>query len=238
VTGAIALAGMMFLINRPARTVMRSAHDRDRARPFEGDGRSHDRSSAVPTWLKLSYGVATPIIAGVYWHVYGPKNFLWLSDIALASTTLGVVREDRLLVSMPAVGVLPLEVAWNVDFLSGGRALGLAAYMFDPKLPLGLRALSLFHVALPATLVWTLARIGYDRRALRYQTILTWAVLPLTYALTKPEHNVNWVFGPGGQPQHTFPPLLYLAMEMAILPALVALPMHLILKRAFETPDA
>jgi hypothetical protein len=232
-TGALALAGMTLL----ARAAMKSARDRDRAQPIDGGDRSRGCAPAVPIWLKLGYGVATPIIAGVYWRAYGPKNFLWLSDIALASTTLGVIGENRLLASMPAVGVLPLEAAWNIDFFSGGKAMGLAGYMFDQRLPRGLRALSLFHVALPPTLIWMLARLGYDRRALGYQTILTWSVLPLSYALTKPEQNVNWVFGPGRQPQRKLPPLLYLCLKMLALPALIILPMHIILERAFGAPD-
>jgi hypothetical protein len=35
---------------------------------------------------------------------------------------------------MPAVGVLALELGWAIDFLAGGRLIGIAAYMFDEKL--------------------------------------------------------------------------------------------------------
>ena len=192
----------------------------------------------VPVALKLGYAVGTPVIAAVYWRSYGPKNFLWLSDLALASTALSVIIEKPLPASMAAVGVLPLEIAWNVDFASGGRAVGLAAYMFDARLPLGLRALSLFHVALPPTLWWMLRRFGYDRRALLLQTALTWTVLPASYALTTPKENINWVLGPGERPQQVMPPLLYLALEMAALPLLASWPTHRLLDYAFppETP--
>ncbi len=37
-------------------------------------------------WLTAAYALATPIIAAVYRRSYGPANFLWLSDIALAFT--------------------------------------------------------------------------------------------------------------------------------------------------------
>lgn len=188
---------------------------------------------SVPLWLKLGYGVATPVIGGVYWRCYGPRNFLWLSDLALASTALSVTRESRLLASMPAVGALPLEFAWNADFLSGGRLLGLAGYMFDRRLPLGLRALSLFHVALPPTLLWMLRRFGYDRRALPAQAALTWTALSASYVLSRPEENINWVFGPGSKPQRTMPPLLYFGLEMVVLPLAVLLPMHMLLGRLF-----
>jgi hypothetical protein len=132
----------------------------------------------VPVALKLGYGIATPVIAAVYARCYGVTNFLWLSDIALGLTTVAVITETALPASIAAVSVLPLEIAWNADFVSGGRLTGLAGYMFDRKLPFGLRALSLFHVALPPTLLWLLHKLGYDRRALAIQCAVSWTVLP------------------------------------------------------------
>jgi hypothetical protein len=190
-------------------------------------------SEHIPLWLTLAYGVAVPVIAVVYWCSYGPANFLWLSDVALGFTFAALLTGDRLIASMPAVGVLALELAWAADFLTGGRIIGLAAYMFDPKLPLYLRALSLFHLALPPTLVFLLYRLGYDRRALIYQTLLTWIILIVTYLATEREQNINWVFGPGSKPQRLWPPSLYLALEMVVLPLFVFLPTHLVLERFF-----
>jgi hypothetical protein len=181
----------------------------------------------------LAYGLAVPVIAVVYWRAYGPTNFLWLSDIGLALTLVALLTGNRLLASMAAVGVLALELAWTIDFVFGGRLIGITAYMFDSKLPLYLRGLSFFHLALPPTLLFLLSRFGYDQRALIYQTLLTWAVLIVTYLATDPEKNINWVFGPGGKPQHVLPPLLYLGLEMAIIPAFVFLPTHLLLNRFF-----
>ncbi len=108
--------------------------------------------------------------------------------------------------------VLP-EMVWNLDFfarLVTGRALlGLAEYMFDPSRPRYLRGLSLFHVALPVLLVWALARLGYDPRALALQTVLGTVLLILCYTLTNPAENINWVFGPGAEPQGRVPPPVY-----------------------------
>jgi hypothetical protein len=190
-------------------------------------------SAHIPLWLTLAYGLAVPVIAVVYWRSYGPTNFLWLSDVALAFTFAALVTGNPLLASMPAVGVLPLELAWTIDFLTGGRVIGLAGYMFDPKLSLYLRGLSLFHLALPPTLLFLLYELGYDRRALIYQTLLTWIILIITYVATDPEQNINWVFGPGSKPQRVLPPRLYLVLEMVVLPLLVLLPTHLILERIF-----
>lgn len=195
-------------------------------------------SGAVPIWLKLGYGSLLGALVPVYWRNYGPGNFLWLSDIALGSTAAAVICERPEPVAMMAVGVLPLEAAWSLDFATGGRLLGLTAYMFDRRWSRPLRGLSLFHLALPPTWTWMLARFGYDRRSLFRQTLLTWLVLPLTYGLTDPAKNINWVFGPGSSPQRRIPPLAYLALEMAVLPLLVFLPMHRLLCRLFPPPRA
>jgi hypothetical protein len=184
-------------------------------------------------WLTAAYSLATPIIAAVYWRSYGPANFLWLSDIALAFTLISLLSRERLLASIPAVGVLALELGWAIDFLAGGRLIGLAAYMFDKRLSLPLRSLSLFHLALPPTLLFLLSMFGYDKRAFVFQTLLTWVVLLISYNATDPEKNINCVFGPGDKPQHVIPPPLYLALEMTALPLLVFLPTHLILLRLF-----
>src|SRR5439155_13094194 len=74
--------------------------------------------------------------------------------------------------------------------------------------------LSLFHIVLPVVLIWLVWRLGYDRRALLWQMVLGWLVLVLTYFLTKPQANINWVYGWGGQPQQRVPPLVYLGIMM------------------------
>jgi hypothetical protein len=187
----------------------------------------------IPLWLKLGYAAWVPIIAIAYWFNYGPANFLWLSDIALLFTLAALVTENPLLASMPAVGVLPLEIAWTFDFLTGGRLIGLAAYMFDPKLPFYLRALSIFHLALPPTLLFLLYRLGYDARALVYQTLLMWSVLVTTYLVTSSEQNINWVFGPGSKPQEWLPAPAYLLLEMIALTLFAVIPTHVVLKYFF-----
>ena len=188
----------------------------------------------IPLWLKVLYGLFLCVLVPVYWRHYGPTNFLWASDIALFLVFVAVWLEKPLPNSMMAIGVLPFELAWTVDFLAGARLIGMASYMFNPDLPLYLRALSLYHLALPPVMVFLLYRLGYDRRALLAQTLLVWIVLPATYLLTDPADNINLVFGLSREPQTSLPPLLYLALEMALLPIVVCLPAHLLLRRLFD----
>ena len=137
-----------------------------------------------------------------------------------------------------ALSVIILETVWIVDFvielIAGTSVIGLSSYMFDSKIPLPIRALSLFHIFLPVTLVWLLYRVGYDTRALIAQTLLAWIVLPASYFLTKPSQNVNWVYGPGSGPQKWMPAPLYLALLMLAFPLVLYLPTHFLLKKLFN----
>lgn len=192
----------------------------------------------MPLWIKISYTLFICILVPVYWKQYGPGNFLWFSDLALFVTAAALWLESSLLASMMALSVVVLESIWIIDFLigliAGSSVIGLSAYMFDSKIPLWIRALSLFHIVLPLLLLWLLYRLGYDRRALFAQTLLAWIVLPLSYFLTRPSDNVNWVYGLGGGPQKWMPAPLYLVLLMIAFPLVLYLPTHLLLKRLFN----
>ena len=191
----------------------------------------------LPLWVKIGYTLFVAVLVPVYLRHYGPANFLWFSDVALLATVPGLWAESPLIVSAMTVAVGLPEILWNVDFLARlltGRApLGMVAYMFDRRLPRYLRGLSLFHVALPVLLVWSLARLGYDPRALLAQTVSGTLLMILSYALTSPTENINWVFGPGSKPQRRLPPLVYVTMVIVSFPVLVYLPTHLVLARLF-----
>jgi hypothetical protein len=189
-------------------------------------------------WLKIVYTLFMCVLIPVYWFHYGPGNFLWFSDIALFITAAALWLESSLLVSMMALSVIVLESVWIVDFviglITGSSVIGLSAYMFDSKNSLPIRALSLFHIVLPAILASLLLRFGYDTRALIAQTVLAWVVLPASYFLTKPSENVNWVYGPGGGPQKWLPAPLYLVLLMIAFPLVLYLPTHFLLKKLFN----
>jgi hypothetical protein len=192
----------------------------------------------IPLWLKIACTLFICILVPVYWIQYGPGNFLWFSDIALFVTTANLWLESSLLASMMALSVVVLETVWILDFVfglvAGDSVIGLSRYMFDGKIPLPIRLLSLFHIFLPMLLVWLLYRLGYDTRALVAQTILAWIVLPASYLLTKPADNVNWVHGWGTGPQKWLPAPLYLVLLMIAFAVVLYLPSHFLLKKLFS----
>lgn len=191
----------------------------------------------VPLAIKLPYTVFLGVLVPAYWKGYGASNFLWFSDVALVTLLLAMWLESALLASMTAVGILLISVGWNLDFFTGAALLGMVDYMYDPALPLGLRALSLFHVPLPALSLWMVHRLGYDRRAFVAQSGLMALVLLATYLFSDPASNINWAFGLNG-PQDVLPPLLYLVLLALGVTVFLCLPAHLLLQLVFEREPA
>jgi hypothetical protein len=198
----------------------------------------------IPLVVKLLSTAFVCVLVPSYWVTYTPWNFLFLCDVALLLALAALWLEDPLLASIPAVGVTLPQFLWLLDFLAGGRLVGMAAYMFDSKYPPFVRALSLFHGWLPFFLLWLVRRLGYDRRALLAQTLMTWALLLISYFFApapppppdKPTAavNINYVHGLSSEkPQTWMPPWLWLATLMIGLPVCVYLPTHLVLRRAF-----
>lgn len=191
----------------------------------------------IDLWIKVAYTAFVFVLIPVYWKHWGPSNFLWFSDVALILTVPALWLENSLLASMMAVGVLLPEIYWNIELLfrllTGKSLAGLTNYMFDRTRPLYLRLLSLFHIPLPAVLILMLARLGYDSRAIYFQSFLGLGILLLTYKVTVPEKNINWVFGFGKSPQHRLDSRFFLIFLMVCYCLLLYFPTHMLLKWLF-----
>ncbi len=173
-----------------------------------------------PRWFLVAYLLFVCVLVPVYAVQYGWLNFLWLSNLALIAGCAAAWLASRRLASMLAVGVVLLEMGWVIDFLLGlvllgNPPFGFVAYMFDPEVPLYLRLFSLYHLPLPLVLLWMVWRLGYDPVAGRLWILVGWAVLLVSYLLSTPEANVNWVLGPWARPQDLVHPYVWLAVLMA-----------------------
>ena len=195
---------------------------------------------AASVGFRALFTVLVAVVVPVYLVRYGPANFLWFSDIGLLGMCAALWLEHRLLGSMMALAVLLPETVWVISFVTGAIAkergiTTLAAYMFDARIPLFLRALSgAFHLALPPGALWLVYRYGYDDQAFIAQTLLAWLVLPATLWLAPPEKNVNWVRGFGHPPRRRMSLPLHFGLVMLLYPLLIYLPTHLLLRRFFE----
>jgi hypothetical protein len=201
----------------------------------------------IPLVAKLSGTLFLAILVPVYWHIYGPSNFLWFCDAALIFTVVGMWLESPLLVSMCAVGILLPQCLWLADFggnFLGFHLLGLTGYMFDRHLPLFARGLSLFHGWLPVLLLWLLFRVGYDQRALWAWTTAAAGLGFVCYFFTPPAGahpanpnipiNINYLYGFNNQqPQQWVNQNLYVVLWLGGLWLVAFLPTHVLLGRIF-----
>jgi hypothetical protein len=200
----------------------------------------------IPLAAKLLYTAFVAVLVPFYWREYTPWNFLYFCDVALLMTLVGVWTESALLISLPAVGILVPQAIWIVDFLAyaigGVHITGMTSYMFNPDIPLFVRALSSFHGWLPLVLVWCLIRLGYDRRAVPLQPVLAVTLLlvcfffgpagPVAGAASNHAVNINYVFGMDDQaPQTRIAPGVWLLALMAINVIGFHMPTHALLKR-------
>ena len=189
----------------------------------------------IPLALKIIYTVFVCVLVPIYWRHYGVANFLWFSDLALLLTVVALWLENRMIASMETISVLMLELVWIADFLFrlifGTQVIGISEYMFKADQPLFVRGLSLFHLFLPFLLLWLVYVLGYDERAWVVQTVFFWLVMVVCFFFTRPSENINWVFGPGNQPQQKIAPGLYLALVLIAVPISVYLPTHLLLRK-------
>ena len=186
----------------------------------------------LPLWLKIGWTVWLMIWAPLYWRQYGPQNFLFFCDIANVLIGIALWLESALIFSWVACGVLLFQTLYMIDLagalLTGHHVIGGTEYMFDPHLSLTIRLLSLFHVVTPPLLLWAIGKLGYDRRGWKFQTAMTWIVLPINY-FWHPEMDVNWARGLFFREQHVVPGFIYLVAYLVAVTFLVYWPTHLLL---------
>lgn len=202
-------------------------------------------SHQIPRWLKIAYTAFLSVMVPVYWHEYGPTNFLYFCDVAAFLALAALWWESALLASIAAVGILMPQLIWVLDFLShffGLKITGMSDYMFDAKIAWFTRGISLFHGWLPFLLLYAVKRLGYDRRALLLWTLLSAALVLICYfwmpppgaalAFPKQPVNINYVYGFSDHaPQSWMPAWVWLLTVLIGQPLLFAWPAHLILKR-------
>src|SRR5580692_6821749 len=193
----------------------------------------------IPDWLRWLALVSLVLWFAVYWHVWGPANFLHLCDIAVVLTCVGLYTNNALLISSQAVSSVLIDIVWTLDATArlffGRHLIGGTEYLFDATSPLWARLLSLFHIILPFILLWSLSRLGYDRRGWKLQSAILAPVLIASRFVT-PDQNLNFAvhdpflhrsYGPA--PTHLFITFLFLVF-------VIYFPTHLLFGRLFPLP--
>lgn len=175
-----------------------------------------------------------------YFRVWGWANLLHLCDVAVILTFVGIWLANPLLLSSQAVSSLAAGLFWILDvgwrLVTGRFLIGGTDYMWDARYPLWVRLLSTFHIALPVVLLWTLRRVGYDRRALALQAAIA-AVLLIASRFLSHELNMNYAYIDPVFHRTWGPAPAQLAMIFVPLVALIYWPTHLFLSWLFRAPS-
>jgi hypothetical protein len=218
-------------------------------RPFCYDGRIHSHKMStspaarqkIPDWFRWLALLWLAVWFAAYWRAWGPANFLHLCDIAVILTCIGLFTNNALLISSQAVSSILIDIVWTIDaaarLIFGHHLIGGTEYLFDATTPLWARLLSLFHIALPFILLWSLTRLGYDRRGWKLQSAILLPVLIASRFVT-PDQNLNFTVKDPFLHRSYGPAPTHLAITFFFLIFLVYFPSHVLFSRLFAPPAA
>lgn len=193
---------------------------------------------SVLRWFSLLWMV---VWLPAYFRVWGWANLLHLCDVAVILAFVGIWLANPLLLSSQAVNSLAAGIFWISDvgwrLVTGRFLIGGTDYMWDARYPLWVRILSTFHIGLPLVLLWTLRKVGYDKRALAVQAAIA-AVLLIVSRFLSAELNMNYAYSDPVFHRTWGPAPAHLAMIFIPLVVLIYWPTHLLLRWLFQAPGA
>jgi hypothetical protein len=191
----------------------------------------------VLRWVALAWAL---LYVPAWYDAYGAWHFLFLCNLGVLLTVVGLVFDKPLLLSSQAVAAPGIAALWIVDAgwraLTGAHLHGGTAYMWDPAIPALVRTLSLYHLAWPCVLAWCLHRAGHDRRGFPLQVAIATVVTAIGLWLAPAAENLNYVIAaPGAAGPHP-QPLRHAVSNLVILVVAIYAPTELLLRRLFPPP--
>ena len=197
---------------------------------------SETHAATYPTWMRWTALAWFLVWFPSYWRTWGAANFIHLCDTAVILTCIGMWTDSALLISSQTVGVLMVDAVWTVDAASrvlAHRALVAGnEYLLDPRFPAWIRLLTLFHLVMPALLLWGVYRMGYDRRAWALESAITLPVFVLA-RFTRPTANIDFAFSDPFFHHQMGPVPIHILITWLFMVVVVYLPTHLALERFF-----
>jgi hypothetical protein len=194
----------------------------------------------LPQWLRWAALLWLLVWVPAYWRTWGPENFLRLCDLAVILACIGLWSGSALLISSQAVASFAVGIVWAAaaagESILGRPLIAGTEYLFDPRFPLWVRLLSLFHIVLPLVLLWALGRTGYDRRGWRLQSAIAFFAF-VASRFTPPAENINYAFTDPFIHRAWGPPAVHVVTSALFMILVAYLPAHLVLRRFFPPPQ-
>jgi hypothetical protein len=177
-----------------------------------------------------------------YQSAYGMFNFLFLCNIGVILSAIGLMVRSPLLLSSQAVAAPVIALVWSIDvawkLVTGDFLYGGTAYLWDPAYPLFARLLSLYHLGWPVLLWWVLRRTGYDPRGWPLQTGIAALAILAGRWLAPAADNVNFAWIDPFFGRQFGPAPMHLLVCWGLLSAVAYGPSHWWLRRRFPFPAA
>jgi hypothetical protein len=140
--------------------------------------------AVVPYSVKTSYYLFMTVMFPVYIKHYPLNNFVNLCQVHLSLVLAGFLTDKHIFISISALGIIILQLFWSLDFICetiGINFIGGTKYMYNSNIPLYVRFISLYHGWFPFFLLYLIKTVGYDKRALYPQLILSNSICILSY---------------------------------------------------------
>lgn len=195
-------------------------------------------ANPFPAWVRWTALLWLAVWLTIYLKFWGASTFLFLCDIAVILTCIGLFTGSALLISSQTVSSIVIDTAWLLDIATklifNRHLIGGTDYFFDPNYPLWVRLMSCFHVVLPFVLIAALRRTGYDRRALKLQiAIAAVAIIPSRFASAA--RNINFAHADPFLHRQLGPAPVHVAAVLVGLTVLIYIPTHIALARLFPS---
>ncbi len=204
------------------------------------DSASRDAARLPTGWRWLGVLWLAVYLPSYAW-AYGWANFLFLCNLGVILSAIGLISQKRLLISSQAIAAPVIGLAWGLDagwrLVSGRHLFGGTEYMWDASLPLFTRLLSLYHVVWPLLLLYWLWRLGYDRRAWALQAAIAALAILAARLFTTPQENINFAFRDPFFQRQLGPAAVHLACVWLGLAGIAYGVTHLCLRRGFAPPQ-
>lgn len=196
--------------------------------------RAQRHAFPVLRWCVLAW---LAIYMPVYAHAYGVWHFLMLCNLGVLLTAAGILFDRPILLASQAVAAPGIFALWIIDagarLAIGTHLHGGTAYMWDPSIPMLARVLSLFHLAWPFVLAWTLNKRGFDRRGLALQAVIATGAFVIAIVVAPQAENLQYVWHAPGAATPIDAPWPRAAKHLAVLVVAIYLPSWLLLRACF-----
>lgn len=196
-------------------------------------------ANPFPGWVRWTALIWLAVWLTIYLKFWGASTFLFLCDIAVILTCIGLFTGSALLISSQTVSSIVIDTAWLLDIATklifNRHLIGGTDYFFDPNYPLWVRLMSCFHVVLPFVLIAALRRTGYDRRALKLQIAIA-AMAIIASRLASAARNINFAHADPFLHRQWGPAPVHVAAVLVGLTVLIYIPTHIALSRLFPSP--